>query len=48
MVFLSLNGVKFAPDVGESTAAIVALAASQIDEDALARWMRDNWPAGAP
>jgi death on curing protein len=44
MVFLRLNGVKFAPDVAEATAAIVALAASEIDEDGLARWIRDNWP----
>ena len=44
MVFLRKNGVAFAPQEAEATAAIVALAAGEIDEDGLARWIRDNWP----
>ncbi|MEQ1719012.1 MAG: type II toxin-antitoxin system death-on-curing family toxin [Hyphomicrobium sp.] len=49
IVFLRLNGVQFAPAVGEATAAITALAAGEVDEDGLARWIRDNWPAaGTP
>lgn len=45
MVFLRLNGVAFAPDVGQATAAIIDLAAGEIDEAGLTRWIRDNWPA---
>lgn len=44
MVFLRINGVRFAPDVGVATAAIVSLAAGEVDEEGLARWIRDNWP----
>ena len=44
IVFLRLNGVRFAPDVAIAAAAIVALAAGEIDEDGLTRWIRDNWP----
>lgn len=44
IVFLRLNGVRFAPDPAQATAAIVALAAGELDEDSLARWIRDNWP----
>ena len=46
VVFLRLNDIRFAPDDGEATAAMIALAAGEIDEDGLARWIRDNWPAG--
>jgi death-on-curing protein len=46
MVFLRLNGVRFAPDVGEATAAIVSLAAGELGEEGLTRWIRDNWPVG--
>ncbi len=42
--FLLLNDVDFAPDPVEATAVILALAASEIDEAGLARWIRDNWP----
>lgn len=42
IVFLRLNGIAFAPDPAEATAAIIALAASEIDEDGLARWIRDR------
>lgn len=42
--FLVLNGVDFAPDPVEATAIILALAANEIDESGLARWIRDNWP----
>jgi death-on-curing protein len=44
MVFLRLNGVNFAPDTGQATAAIIDLAAGEIDEAGLTRWIRDNWP----
>jgi death-on-curing protein len=42
--FLLLNGIDFAPDPVEATAIVLALAASEIDETGLARWIRDNWP----
>ena len=45
MVFLRLNGVRFAPDPVLATAAIMDLAAGAIDEAGLARWIRDNWPS---
>lgn len=45
LVFLHRNGIDFAPDEAEATAAMQALAAGEIDEDGLTRWIRDNWPA---
>ncbi|QEE40040.1 MULTISPECIES: type II toxin-antitoxin system death-on-curing family toxin [unclassified Methylobacterium] len=44
--FLLLNNVRFAPDQAEATAIILGLAAGEIDESGLTRWIRDNWPAG--
>ncbi len=44
LVFLRLNAVSFAPDVGLATAAMQALAASEIDEADFARWIKDHWP----
>lgn len=44
MIFLRLNGVRFAPDPALATAAILALAAGDIDEAALAQWIKDNIP----
>ena len=46
IVFLRLNGIGFSPDSAEATAAMVALAAGEIEEAGLARWIRDKWPAG--
>jgi death-on-curing protein len=44
VVFLRSNGVAFAPDQAEATAMIMALAAGEVSEESLARWIRDNWP----
>jgi len=44
-VFLRLNGIAFRPEQAHATAMFVALAAGEIEEAALARWIRDNWPA---
>ena len=44
VVFLRKNGVAFRPDQAQSTAIIVAVAASEVSEESLARWIRDNWP----
>ena len=42
IVFLRLNGVPFAPDVGAATAAMLALAAGSITESELAQWTHDT------
>jgi death-on-curing protein len=44
VVFLRKNGVRFAPDQAQATAMILALAAGEVSEQSLARWLRDNWP----
>jgi death-on-curing protein len=44
MTFLRFNGVPFAPAQDMAAAAILALAAGEVDEDGLTRWIRDNWP----
>jgi death-on-curing protein len=44
VVFLRKNGVQFAPDQAQSTKIILALAAGEVSEDSLTRWIRDNWP----
>jgi death on curing protein len=46
MTFLHKNGVSFAPDQAEATKIILALAAGEVSEQSLTRWIRDNWPAG--
>jgi death on curing protein len=45
MTFLRKNGVQFAPDPAQATAIILALAAGEVSEEALTRWIRDNWPS---
>jgi death-on-curing protein len=47
MVFLLKNGVAFAPEPAHATAIILALAAGEVSEEGLTRWIRDNWPQGA-
>lgn len=44
MMFLRLNGVAFSPDQAEAATIILSLAAGEISEESLARWIRDNWP----
>lgn len=44
MTFLRRNGVRFAPEQAHATKIILSLAASEVSEDSLARWIRDNWP----
>ena len=43
-LFLRRNGILFAPDQAQAAAIIVGLAAGEIDESGLTRWIRDNWP----
>ena len=44
IVFLGLNGFDFDVPPEQATAMILALAAGEVSEDSLARWIRDNWP----
>lgn len=44
MMFPRLNDLRFAPPPAEATAAILGLAAGEISEESLARWIRDRSP----
>ena len=44
VVFLRMNGVNFRPDAAQAAAIILALAAGEVSEESLTRWIRDNWP----
>src|SRR6266436_900600 len=45
MTFLRKNRVPFAPDPAQSTSIILSLAAGEVSEESLTRWIRDNWPS---
>jgi len=45
IVFLGLNDVDFLVPPESATAIILALAAGEVAEEGLTRWIRDNWPA---
>ena len=45
MVFLRRNGIAFAPDPAQATTIVLALAAGEVSEESLTRWIRDNWPS---
>ncbi|MFL5046355.1 MAG: type II toxin-antitoxin system death-on-curing family toxin, partial [Xanthobacteraceae bacterium] len=44
IVFLGLNGIDFDVPPEQATAMFLALAAGEVSEESLARWIRDNWP----
>jgi death on curing protein len=44
MTFLRKNGVRFAPEQALATKIIMSLAAGEVSEESLARWIRNNWP----
>jgi death on curing protein len=46
VVLLRLNEVDFRPDPAQATAIILALAAGEVSEESLTRWIKDNWPKG--
>ena len=46
LVFLGLNGIELDAPPEEATAVILAVAAGDIEEDALARWINDNLRQG--
>jgi death on curing protein len=43
--FLGVNGIDFDVPEADAAAMILALAAGEVDEDGLTRWIRDNWPS---
>lgn len=44
IVFLGLNGIDFAPRPEAATAIMLSLAAGELGEEGIGRWIRDNWP----
>lgn len=42
--FLGINDVDFIVPEADAAAIILALAAGEVSEGSLARWIRDNWP----
>jgi death-on-curing protein len=44
VIFLRKNRILFAPPQAHATRMFFALAAGEVSEDSLARWIRDNWP----
>jgi death on curing protein len=44
MTFLRKNAVRFAPKQAIATKMFFALAAGEVSEESLVRWIRDNWP----
>jgi len=45
VAFLKKNNVAFDPDPAQSTSIILSLAAGEVSEQSLTRWIKDNWPA---
>lgn len=43
--FLGVNGIDFMVPEAEAAAIILALAAGEVNEEGLTRWIRDNWPS---
>lgn len=44
VVFLRMNDVDFRPDPAQATTIILALAAGEVSEESLTRWIKDSWP----
>jgi death-on-curing protein len=44
VTFLGLNDIDFVVPEAEAVVIMLAVAAGEVDEDGLARWIRDNWP----
>jgi death-on-curing protein len=42
--FLGLNEIDFVVPEAKAAAMIMSLAAGEVSEESLARWIRDNWP----
>jgi len=48
IVFLGLNDIDFLVPPESATAMILSLAAGEVNEEGLTRWIRDNWPPELP
>jgi death on curing protein len=46
VTFLGLNDIEFVVPEAEAVVIMLGVAAGEIDEHGLARWIRDNWPDG--
>ena len=44
VTFLGLNDIEFMVSEADAVAIMLAVAAGEIDEGGLTRWIRDNWP----
>jgi death on curing protein len=44
MTFLDKNGIDLNPAPAHATSIILFLAAGEVSEGSLTRWIRDNWP----
>ena len=44
IIFLGLNGIEFLVPEADATVMITSLAAGEVTEASLARWIRNNWP----
>jgi death on curing protein len=44
VTFLGLNGIDWIVDQAEAVVIVQSLAAGEVDEDGLTRWIRDNLP----
>ena len=42
--FLGVNGIDFIVPEADAAAIILAVAAGEVNEEGLTRWIRDNWP----
>lgn len=42
--FLRKNQIRFAPEQAHATKIFLALAAGEVSEESLTRWILDNWP----
>jgi death-on-curing protein len=42
--FLRKNSIAFTPDQAIATKMFFALAAGEVSEESLTRWIKDNWP----
>jgi death-on-curing protein len=42
--FLGINGIEFIVPEAEAVAMMLSLAAGEVSEESLTRWIRDNWP----
>ena len=44
VAFLRKNGIRFTPEQAHATKIVLAIAAGEVSEESLARWIKDNWP----